>query len=145
MYIYHTLINALSAHMIHINLNMICYTHVEHSPTKTIYIKYYKKIKVSLNRCHYIFLIKPISVAACVLLPCFLSIPVLFCFVVVFLVTNFCLPYDRVQCRVAWIVDVLAWEQLLKFYGERKDLSGPSPPCMQAGRKVCVEVFLGSA
>ena len=39
MYIYHALINALSAHMIHINLNMIFYTHVEHSPTKTIYIK----------------------------------------------------------------------------------------------------------
>ena len=35
--------NALSAHIIHINLNMIFYTHVEHSPTKTIYIKYYKK------------------------------------------------------------------------------------------------------
>ena len=45
MYIYHALINALSAHMIHINLNMIFYTHVEHSPTKTIYIKYYKKLK----------------------------------------------------------------------------------------------------
>ena len=43
MYIYDALINALSAHMIHINLNMIFYTHVEHSPTKTIYIKYYKK------------------------------------------------------------------------------------------------------
>ena len=41
MYIYHALINALSIHMIHINLNMIVYTHVEHSPTKTIYIKYY--------------------------------------------------------------------------------------------------------
>ena len=41
MYIYHALINALNAHMIHINLNMIFYTHVEHSPTKTIYIKYY--------------------------------------------------------------------------------------------------------
>ena len=40
MYIYHALINALSAHMIHINLN-IFYTHVEHSPTKTIYINYY--------------------------------------------------------------------------------------------------------
>ena len=36
MYIYHALINALSAHMIHINLNVIFYTHVEHSPTKTI-------------------------------------------------------------------------------------------------------------
>ena len=45
MYIYHTLINALNAHMIHINLNMIFYTHVGHSPIKTIYIKYYKKNK----------------------------------------------------------------------------------------------------
>ena len=43
MYIYHVFINALSAHMIHINLNMVFYTHVEHSPTKTIDIKYYKK------------------------------------------------------------------------------------------------------
>ena len=42
MYIYHALINALSAHMIHINLNIIFYTHVEHSPTKTVYIKYSK-------------------------------------------------------------------------------------------------------
>ena len=33
MYIYHALINALSAHKIHINLNMIFYTHIEHSPT----------------------------------------------------------------------------------------------------------------
>ena len=32
MYIYHALINALSTHMIHINLNMIFYTHIEHSP-----------------------------------------------------------------------------------------------------------------
>ena len=45
MYIYHALINALSAHMIHINLNMILYTHVKHSPTKTVYIKYYLKNK----------------------------------------------------------------------------------------------------
>ena len=45
MYTYHALINALSAHMIHTNLNMIFYTHVEHSPTKTIYIKYYTKQK----------------------------------------------------------------------------------------------------
>ena len=29
-YIYRALINALSAHMIHINLNMIFFTHVEH-------------------------------------------------------------------------------------------------------------------
>ena len=45
MYIYHALINALGTHMIHIHLNMIFYTHVEHSPTKTIYIKYYKILK----------------------------------------------------------------------------------------------------
>ena len=41
MYIYHALINFLSAHMIHINLNTVFYTHVEHSPTKTIYVRYY--------------------------------------------------------------------------------------------------------
>ena len=45
MYIYHALINALGAHMIHINQNMIFCTHVEHSPTKTIYIKYHIKKK----------------------------------------------------------------------------------------------------
>ena len=45
MYIYQVLINALSAHMIHINLNMIFYAHLEHRPTKTIYIKYYTKNK----------------------------------------------------------------------------------------------------
>ena len=33
MYIYHVLINALSTHMIHINLNMIFYTHAEHNPS----------------------------------------------------------------------------------------------------------------
>ena len=31
MYIYHALIHALSAHMIHINLNMIFYTHGKQS------------------------------------------------------------------------------------------------------------------
>ena len=49
MYIYHALINALSAHMIHINLN-IFYTRVMHSPTKTIYIKYYLKNKNNNNK-----------------------------------------------------------------------------------------------
>ena len=34
MYIYHALINALSAHMIHMNLNVIFYTHLEHSIPK---------------------------------------------------------------------------------------------------------------
>ena len=46
MYIYHALIKALNAHMIHINLNMIFYTHVEHSATKAIDIKYYIYIKI---------------------------------------------------------------------------------------------------
>ena len=41
MYIYHVLIDVLNIHMIHINLNMIFYTHVEHSPNKTFYIRYY--------------------------------------------------------------------------------------------------------
>ena len=31
MHIYHALINALSAYMIHINLNTVFYTHAEHS------------------------------------------------------------------------------------------------------------------
>ena len=34
MYIYHALINALSAHMLNINLNMILCTHVQYSPTR---------------------------------------------------------------------------------------------------------------
>ena len=43
--------NALSAHVIHINLNMIFCTHVEHSPT--IYIKYYfKKTKKLYKHTH---------------------------------------------------------------------------------------------
>ena len=50
MSIYHALINALSAHMIHINLNMIFYTPVEHSPAKTIYIKYYTKTKIQQQK-----------------------------------------------------------------------------------------------
>ena len=52
MYTYHAVINALSTHMIHINLNMIFYTHVEHSPTRTIYIKYYKKIYFKTLQIH---------------------------------------------------------------------------------------------
>ena len=49
MYVYHALINTLNTHMIRINLNMTLYTHVEHCPTKTIYIKYYKKTKNKLQ------------------------------------------------------------------------------------------------
>ena len=52
MYIYHALIDTLSAHMIHINLNMIFYTHEEHIPTKTIYIKYYTKNKQKTHYTH---------------------------------------------------------------------------------------------
>ena len=39
MYIYHTLITALNTHMIHIDLNTIFYTHVEHSLAKAISVK----------------------------------------------------------------------------------------------------------
>ena len=41
MYIYRAFIDALSAHMIHVNLNLTFYANVEHSPTKIIYMKYY--------------------------------------------------------------------------------------------------------
>ena len=51
MYIY-ALINTLSTYIIHINLNIIFYTRVEHSPTKTIYIKYYKKLKKHYTHTH---------------------------------------------------------------------------------------------
>ena len=34
IYICHALINALSAHMTHINLNTMFYTHVEDKPSK---------------------------------------------------------------------------------------------------------------
>ena len=48
MYIYHALINALSAHMIHVDLNTIFCTRVEHSPTKTIYIRYNMEMHVRM-------------------------------------------------------------------------------------------------
>ena len=53
MYIYHVLVNALSAHMIRMNLNMIFYTHVEHSPTKTIYIKHTRTNTVTVAKTGY--------------------------------------------------------------------------------------------
>ena len=52
MYIYHALITALSAHMIYMNLNMIFYTHVEHSPTKSFYIKYYTEKQTHAVHTH---------------------------------------------------------------------------------------------
>ena len=46
----HTIIyiDALSAHTTHI-LNTIFYAHVKHSPTKTIYIKYYMEKKTKMK------------------------------------------------------------------------------------------------
>ena len=41
MCIHHAPINTLSAHMTHINLNMILYTHVEHSPRKTTHTNHH--------------------------------------------------------------------------------------------------------
>ena len=52
VYIYQALINALSAHMIYINLSMIFYTPVEHNPTKTIYIKYYTENQTCTTHMH---------------------------------------------------------------------------------------------
>ena len=49
MYIYHVLIKALSAQVIHINQNMMFYAHVEHSPNKTIYIKYYMEKRTCMH------------------------------------------------------------------------------------------------
>ena len=51
MYVYHVLINALSAHTIHINLNTIFYTHIDDSPTKTIYIRYYMDTHTCMHAC----------------------------------------------------------------------------------------------
>ena len=51
MYSY-TLINATSTHIIHINLNMTFYTHVEHSPSKTIYINYYTEKQTLPSHTH---------------------------------------------------------------------------------------------
>ena len=39
-YIYHVLSNALHAHIMHIKLNTIFCTHIEDSPTKTVYIRH---------------------------------------------------------------------------------------------------------
>ena len=48
MYIYHALINAQSAHMIHINLNTIFYTHVEHQPKQLTYLRISAAISIRL-------------------------------------------------------------------------------------------------
>ena len=40
MYMYHALINTMSTHTIHVNLNMISYAHIEHSSTQTTHTKH---------------------------------------------------------------------------------------------------------
>ena len=49
MCIYRALISAQSAHMIHINLNTVFYTHVEHNPTKTTHTKHHKEKQIFLD------------------------------------------------------------------------------------------------
>ena len=52
MYIYCTLINALSALVIHIDLNMILYTHAERSPIKNnLHTNSKHKLSKSLQYC----------------------------------------------------------------------------------------------
>ena len=51
MYINHALINALSTHIIHINLNTIFYTHIEESYLCTYIVSLCLYI---LSLCHYI-------------------------------------------------------------------------------------------
>ena len=53
MSIYHALINALSAHIIHINLNTIFYTPTEDGPTKTIYVRHYNNDANNLCKALY--------------------------------------------------------------------------------------------
>ena len=48
-YIYHALINVLNTHVTHINLNAIFYTHVEHSPIKIIYVRYYMETHTCMH------------------------------------------------------------------------------------------------
>ena len=54
MYIHRVLIDAQSAHLIHINVKTVLYAHVDGSPTNAIYVKYYmKQIKVNaMNSNH---------------------------------------------------------------------------------------------
>ena len=65
MYIYHALINTLSAHMIHINLNTIFYAHLEHSPTKTIPFDIYLFIHLFIYLSNYLFITKNWHVGLC--------------------------------------------------------------------------------
>ena len=42
-------LNGLSAHVIHVNLNIIFYTHVVHSRTKIIYVECYTEKQFTLS------------------------------------------------------------------------------------------------
>ena len=45
--IYHALTDALSTHIMHINLNTVFYSHVEQNPTNALHIKYCLKQKTT--------------------------------------------------------------------------------------------------
>ena len=55
-YICHVRISALSAHMIHINLNTMSYTHAEQSPSNAFYRKYYMKQKTETELIQTIYI-----------------------------------------------------------------------------------------
>ena len=77
MYTYHALIgDALSAHMIHINLSTIFYTQVEHSPTVAI--------DVLFEKLHFFFFFF-ISLCACQWVRVFFCVDVDYCIVSVLL------------------------------------------------------------
>ena len=68
MYIYHALINALRAHMIHINLNMIFYTHIEHCAAFLVLLSV--SCLVFLGQLQS-FLVLSSPVVSCVVFHCF--------------------------------------------------------------------------
>ena len=52
MYIYNALFGAPSAYMIHTDLNTVFFTHVDHSPTDAMYVKYHLKDTLARARTH---------------------------------------------------------------------------------------------
>ena len=60
VYISHALVNALSAHMIHINLNTILCTQAEHSPAKTIYVRFKRTLFIRTKHSMRIFGVIPL-------------------------------------------------------------------------------------
>ena len=53
MYIYHALINALSTHMVHINLNMIFYWYIEHNSTQATCTKHHTHTHTHTQKKNY--------------------------------------------------------------------------------------------